>query len=71
MRIGQTKLGFEDAAEFCRIFLTATPLTDNDIRLGLIDEIRASTIKEVRCSPAKRWIVLSAFKLFRKAKASA
>ena len=66
MRIGRLKFNDADVAEICRIFLTKLPLNgDSDgVRKKLVNDIRTSTIKEVRKSRPKRWIVLDAPSLF-------
>ena len=63
MRLENIILDDDDAAEFCRVFLTAKPLVEDDVRLSLIEEIRASVVK---AEAGRRWIVLNVVELFRR-----
>jgi hypothetical protein len=59
--VAGTQLALEDVAALFRIFFTALPLRPNDIRLCLIDEIRASLVKE-EVKTHRRWVVLDALR---------
>lgn len=62
LQVGMVVLKPEDTAAMVRIFMTATPLVKDDVRLLLIEEIRSSTVREDRPS-GLRWIVLGIARL--------
>lgn len=67
LRVGRVTLQPEDTAELVRVYLTSEPLIADDPRLKLLDEVRATVIKQDRPS-GQRWLIL----FFRnKAKAAA
>lgn len=51
--------------ELCRIFLVATPLGKNDVRLKLMEQIRETVVREDRPS-GLRWLVLNTLQLYRR-----
>lgn len=69
MQLGKLRLTYADAAEFCRVFLTATPLQQGDVRVELVNQIRTSTIRKNCPASKEEWIELNTIALFANVKA--
>jgi len=59
--LGKVDLDEADVVALIRVFFTTQPLKRNDLRLGLLEEIRGAIVKSDETT-GQRWLVLNALR---------